>query len=164
MSNLIELLIRLAFGRPISRRRWRRLLIGRAAQRRRRRARLGPRGYVYVMQPEILPGWVKVGLTRRDVASRARELTTGLPGRLIVRSKKMVDDAAAVERAVHRALSTKRDPTGGEWFQITPEEATRCVDEHAQAHEIIAPINPLWAWALLAAIIAGLIGFGGAGY
>ena len=76
-------------------------------------------GFVYVMSnPSIARGLLKIGKSDRDPKKfRANELrTTGVPEPFVVEFLALVEDADALESAVHNFLSQYRNTSDREFF------------------------------------------------
>lgn len=85
-------------------------------------------GHVYCLVNPSIPGKVKVGMTTRDPATRARELhTTGTPRPFEVLASWPVFDVIEGERAAHGVLERYRVSGDREWFQVDPEQAVALV-------------------------------------
>lgn len=86
-------------------------------------------GHVYAMVNPSIPGKVKVGMTTRDPATRARELhTTGTPLPFEVVGAWPVSDVVAAETAAHQVLSSFRVSGDREWFRIEPAQAVALIE------------------------------------
>lgn len=94
-------------------------------------ARLPAQAYVYVLGAVDSPQ--KIGISR-DPYRRAGEFKTGSHQELVVSFKTPLlrSEAYEVERLVHHRLSERR--VRGEWFDVTPEEAAREVEEGVAAY------------------------------
>lgn len=93
-------------------------------------------GFVYII-PEGNDGPTKVGITKNlPEAGRLQELQTGNSRRLSVYAKRRVSNMRFVEKEVHRRLSRKR--LQGEWFSVSPAEATATLDD------VLAGQMPRW--------------------
>nr|WP_281416504.1 GIY-YIG nuclease family protein [Deinococcus aestuarii] len=77
---------------------------------------------MYVLLNPSMPGLVKVGLTTRDAAERARELAgaSGVPTDFIVAYEANFEDVHGAEQHMHAALSDYRVSRGREFFRIPP--------------------------------------------
>lgn len=86
-------------------------------------------GYVYVMKNWAIPGFVKIGKTRRDSKTRAREISrpTGVPGAYEVAYEIFSSDCDLLERHTHSALSEFRSE--GEFFRISVEKAIQEIEK-----------------------------------
>lgn len=69
-----------------------------------------------------MPGLVKVGLTTRDTAERARELAgaSGVPTDFIVAYEASFEDVHGAEQHMHAALAAYRVNRGREFFRVPP--------------------------------------------
>ena len=81
---------------------------------------------------------LKIGLTTREPAQRARELSgsTGVPTPFEVAHKRYVSDCYAVEQEIHKRLDRHRVGKNREFFQMTVADATRSVDSAAMGYEL----------------------------
>lgn len=77
--------------------------------------------FIYVIGPREGPQ--KIGLSK-DVNKRLQTLQTGFPSTLFVHHKEPIvaKQVRLVEKKIHTELNYKR--VRGEWFNLTPEEAT----------------------------------------
>jgi predicted transport protein len=101
-------------------------------------------GYVYILfNPGLRENYLKIGLTTRTPAERARELSsaTGVPKPFEVAYSIRVGDCLACERFVHQRLGQYR--AGKEFFEISLEDAQRVVDEAATRVGIDASPDPM---------------------
>jgi hypothetical protein len=83
-------------------------------------------GFVYVMSnPSISRGLLKIGKSDRDPKKfRANELrTTGVPEPFVVEFLALVEDADALESAVHNFLSQYRNTSDREFFSCSVPKA-----------------------------------------
>lgn len=86
-------------------------------------------GYVYILVNESLPGTVKIGYTSRAVQERINELSdTGMPSPYMKYAAEFVEDAPAVEEAIHVALFANRINMDREFFKIHPDSAVKHLD------------------------------------
>lgn len=83
-------------------------------------------GYVYVLVNDSLPGTVKIGYTSRAIKERINELSdTGIPSDYMEYFMKFVEDAPAVEEAIHVRLFGNRTNMDREFFKIHPDKAVK---------------------------------------
>jgi hypothetical protein len=82
-------------------------------------------GWVYAIASEDRP-LIKIGRTDRSVPGRLKELQTGQPDTLRILFEWHVQDSAAAEGAMHRALAHRHHR--GEWFAVTPAEVAQAWD------------------------------------
>lgn len=96
------------------------------------------RGFVYVLINESMPNLVKVGMTTRSVEQRMSELyQTGVPTPFDLYAEYLCPDCAAVEIAVHEALSGCRVSDAREFFICPAEKAAQAVmDAHREQVEV----------------------------
>jgi len=79
---------------------------------------------VYVLTNEAMPGLIKIGCTKDDLANRIRGLyTTGVPLAFELYFACEVQDAAFVERQLHEAFGDHRVSKNREFFRLAPERA-----------------------------------------
>ena len=79
-------------------------------------------GIVYVLTHPAMPGLVKIGMTSGSIEERMRQLdTTSLPFPFECFYAVLVDDPAAVERAIHDAFDDHRVNRRREFFKISPD-------------------------------------------
>jgi hypothetical protein len=87
-------------------------------------------GFVYLMTNPIMPGVVKIGLTRKDdVSERLRQLyTTGvaLPVECVYSAR--VPDCGKLETVLHRVFGEKRVNKDREFFRADPDLAKLIID------------------------------------
>lgn len=81
-------------------------------------------GYVYILINESMPGLLKIGKTRRDSRSRARELyKTGVPTPYQVAFELFCDDYERTESKIHDELSDFRVNNNREFFRYPLDKA-----------------------------------------
>jgi len=80
--------------------------------------------FIYVIGPD--EGEQKIGLSKSP-ERRLKNLQTGHPKRLRIHHKEPIDATIVhkLEKKIHTELNYKR--TKGEWFNMTPQEATEFV-------------------------------------
>lgn len=80
--------------------------------------------YIYVIGPTEGPQ--KIGLSG-DVEKRLQTLQTGYPVELFIHHKEEIEakQVRKLEKKIHTELNYKR--ARGEWFNMTPKEATEFV-------------------------------------
>jgi len=92
--------------------------------------------YVYVIASSD-SGPSKIGIANNP-QKRLRGLQTGSPTPLQIFATEPIGfAAAAVERAAHKSLSAHRSVGGGEWFNVTPQEAHAAIRDAASAAGIL---------------------------
>lgn len=93
-------------------------------------------GFVYVLTNPAIPGMVKVGMTQDSPRARAAALSshTGVPSAFRVAWYAEVQDCAAVEGAVKRALDRYRVNGRREFFSVTVPEARQAIERAAAGH------------------------------
>ncbi|WCH25942.1 GIY-YIG nuclease family protein [Aeromonas salmonicida] len=81
-------------------------------------------GYVYILINESMPNMIKVGKTRRDSRSRARELyTTGVPTPYQVAFEIFCENYDSAEESMHQELSDFRVHRNREFFRYPLDKA-----------------------------------------
>jgi hypothetical protein len=87
-------------------------------------------GFVYIMTNAAMPGFVKIGITRKDdVSDRLRQLyTTGvaLPFECLYSAR--VPDCGKLETVLHRVFGEKRVNPAREFFRADPDLAKLIID------------------------------------
>ncbi|MEW8146619.1 MAG: GIY-YIG nuclease family protein [Candidatus Thiodiazotropha endolucinida] len=90
-------------------------------------------GYVYILINESMPGLIKIGKTKRDSRSRARELfKTGVPAPFQVAFEVFCDDHEEVEKEVHDELEDFRVNSSREFFKYPIDKAIRLLQKHSK--------------------------------
>lgn len=99
-------------------------------------------GFVYLLTNASMPGFVKIGMTTRNPAVRAREISsaTGVPTAFVLEGYVPTPDAARTERAVHAVIDNRRVSQGREFFRIDVDDAMRVV-RHVAEKERLAFVN-----------------------
>lgn len=84
-------------------------------------------GYVYVLINTSIPNLLKIGMTRREVDLRVKELSsaTGVAAPFICIFKEEFDNCEQAEIDIHRSLSKYRENANREFFRIEPEVAIK---------------------------------------
>lgn len=91
-------------------------------------------GWIYVLSNEAMPGLVKIGQSAADPEFRAAELhTTGVPRPFRIEYKGLFEDFISLERAVHFALSDRREHHSREFFRTSVQIAVEKIREAAQS-------------------------------
>jgi len=84
-------------------------------------------GWVYAFETPSMPGFIKIGATRRSPAERLDEAnasdTWRPPHPYVITCAVEVADPFAGERAVHALLAARRINPRNEFFDVTAEEA-----------------------------------------
>jgi hypothetical protein len=87
-------------------------------------------GFVYVLTNAAMPGFVKIGLTRKDdLSERLRQLDTtsvALPFECFYSAR--VPDCGKLERVLHRVFGDKRSRPNREFFRADPDLARLIID------------------------------------
>lgn len=93
-------------------------------------------GYVYILINESMTGLIKIGRTKRDSRSRARELfKTGVPTPFQVAFEVFCDDYEAVEKKMHDELSDFRVNSNREFFKYPVHKAIRLLQQNGETSE-----------------------------
>lgn len=87
-------------------------------------------GIVYILTNEAMPGYVKIGLTRKnDVGERVRQLdNTSIPVPFECFYAASVPDCARLERTLHFVFGEKRARRSREFFTIDPDLAKAIIE------------------------------------
>ncbi len=91
-------------------------------------------GFIYVLSTREMPGILKVGYTDRDVATRAREISssTGVPIPYGARGAWMVPHARRVEGDLHALLAEYRLRGDREFFRMDYGQAPTIIDAYVK--------------------------------
>lgn len=77
--------------------------------------------FVYILTNEAMPGYVKIGITERDIAKRISELdSTGVPLPFRCYYAAEVSDYKKIEKALHTAFGDRRVRSSREFFTVDP--------------------------------------------
>lgn len=122
--------------------------------------------FIYCLSNPAMPGYVKIGYTKRTTSDRVFELSFGshgksatevpLPFEIIKDWKVPASNALAVEQTIHRKLHSKRVAANGgkrakEFFVFDPDEAVDQVEKilkeydwwaELHVHESTNPVQP----------------------
>ena len=79
-------------------------------------------GIVYVITNPAMPGYVKIGTTDRTIEYRLRELDKNVPVPFQCVAAWEFEDAAGVEKTLHRAFADSRERPNREFFKISPDQ------------------------------------------
>ncbi len=86
-------------------------------------------GWVYVAENNELPGWVKVGYTRKNPGTRAKTLSSaGVPGRWTIRHAAYTGEVIQAEQRLHLALKTMRIEFDRELFRSSVSVVSPILD------------------------------------
>lgn len=89
---------------------------------------------VYLISSEINGQKLyKIGITRRDVEKRLKELKTGNAAEMSLVECFSSKWGSKIEAHLHRLHSAKR--VSGEWFELTQEDVDGFIDKCGQVHE-----------------------------
>jgi hypothetical protein len=98
------------------------------------------RGYVYILTNECIPNMIKVGRTKRDTVTRAREIsTTGVPMPFEVAFEILSENYRRLEEEAHRSLAPYRVRTNREFFRCTLTDGASLLKDLNSA---IASLHP----------------------
>ncbi len=87
------------------------------------------RGVVYILTNPSMPGLVKIGRSNRSAEARANEIyQTGVPTPFEVFREFQFLDCVEGEKIVHEHLVERRVRLDREFFEATPEEADKIVE------------------------------------
>ncbi|MFD0269782.1 GIY-YIG nuclease family protein [Streptomyces sp. NPDC127106] len=91
-------------------------------------------GFIYILSTREMPGILKVGYTDRDVATRAREISssTGVPIPYGARGAWMVPHARRVESDLHALLAEYRLRGDREFFSMDYAQAATIIDAYVK--------------------------------
>ncbi|MCF4099775.1 GIY-YIG nuclease family protein [Maritalea mediterranea] len=79
---------------------------------------------VYVLTNEAMPGFIKIGTTRKPILNRMQQLfSSGVPVPFKCHYAAVVEQHLNVERRIHRVLSVQRVNDNREFFELVPEAA-----------------------------------------
>ena len=84
-------------------------------------------GWIYVLQHNKFPGYLKIGFTERSVEERVIELeaATGVMSGFKIEYAALVENPRQVENYIHKKLSTHREEKNKEFFRIETELAIK---------------------------------------
>jgi hypothetical protein len=83
-----------------------------------------------------MPGLIKIGKTKRDSRSRARELfKTGVPTPFQVAFEVFCDDHEKVEMKIHDELIDFRVNSGREFFKYPIDKAIQLLQQHSESSD-----------------------------
>jgi hypothetical protein len=89
----------------------------------------GPQGIVYILTNEAMPGYIKIGRTESDLATRVRQLdSTGVPLPFEVHYAARVRNSAFVERQLHMAFGDRRVRANREFFTVEPSRVRAALE------------------------------------
>ncbi len=74
-------------------------------------------GHVYIIDNDLFPEYVKIGMTTRSVNDRIREFNTAVPVNFSVKMDIPCPDPYSVEQDIHSVLKDYR-VKNKEWFKI----------------------------------------------
>ena len=97
-------------------------------------------GILYMLGTRDMKGLLKIGYTKRDIASRVKEINraTGIPVPFGVRHLWRVRNPKAVEREVHGLLADYRVRSDREFFNMEYNEAVRLITEYLDKTQAIS--------------------------
>lgn len=96
------------------------------------RATPGRSGFIYILSTRSEPRYLKIGMTRRTVEQRVKEINaaTGVMIPYGVRAAWRVADAERAEREIHSLLADHRVRDDREFFEIEYNHASRLVNDY----------------------------------
>ena len=105
-------------------------------------------GWLYVLSTREQPALLKIGMTRRSVEERVKEINsaTGVPIPFSARSVFSVNDARDAERRVFENLDSFRIRSDREFFQVPYEKAIRAIKECLSEFGLLKRPNGSLAW------------------
>src|SRR5699024_4532816 len=81
-------------------------------------------GFIYALTNPAMPGFVKIGRSRRLAEDRAKELfKTGLPMPFDITCRALTSHPERTERRAHDLLNEYRTHPNREFFEVEPEQA-----------------------------------------
>ena len=92
-------------------------------------------GYVYLLL-EVDEGGnekYKIGVTKRNIEKRIRELQTGNPNQISILNSYESKNYKKIEQWLHGRYSRKKTLAQNEWFNLTSEEVLGFLDECKKA-------------------------------
>ena len=89
-------------------------------------------GFIYILSTRSQPKVLKIGMTRRPVEIRVKEINsaTGVVIPYGIRATWQVDDCAKVEHDIHKLLSNYRVRSDREFFELDFYEASSIVNNY----------------------------------
>lgn len=94
------------------------------------------KGFVYIFSNASMPGLLKIGFTAKVPTERAIELnTTGVPSPFQVEYYCLVEEAAALEAAIHRELAPARHHADREFFRLSLDAVIKAIEKQAPVRE-----------------------------
>lgn len=96
-------------------------------------------GFIYILSTRTQPRLLKIGVTRRTVEVRVKEINsaTGVIVPYGVRGVWRVDDARVVERELHVLFAPYRVRADREFFELHFSEASRLINDHLGAQRML---------------------------
>jgi len=98
----------------------------------------GPSGYIYILSTRALPTYLKIGMTHRPVAIRAKEINsaTGLIIPFGIRASWRVDNAKDVEQELHHLFVEYRIRVDREFFEIDFHQASKLINDYLRRRRV----------------------------
>lgn len=98
-------------------------------------------GYVYILINPSMPNLIKIGQTKRDALTRAKELSTstGVPTPFMVVFEIFCNDCISIERTMHKKLEEFRCNTKREFFTYSVNKAIKLL------MKIVDPIDETYS-------------------
>ncbi len=93
-------------------------------------------GFIYCLTNHYMPGICKIGRTDRSPSQRCKELSdaTAVPLPFDIQFYFEVDNAMAVERAIHNAFALFRVNESREFFSCKPVDAYEWLESNFEAY------------------------------
>jgi hypothetical protein len=86
-------------------------------------------GVVYILTNPAMPGFIKIGRTQHSVSQRMQDLdNTSVPVAFCCFYAARVDNAKAVESALHAAFNSTRIRSNREFFYVKPDEVKAALE------------------------------------
>jgi hypothetical protein len=104
---------------------------------------LKPIEFVYVLKNKNMPHLVKIGMTVRDVDTRAREISgaTGVPTPWVPVFSFKCYNSYKLEQEIHEYLSGLRESSNREMFNMSIEDAIEVVKSLGEKYTVSPIIN-----------------------
>jgi len=101
-------------------------------------------GYVYLLNASNTNHY-KIGVTKKDVNKRVKQLQTGNANEIIVINQYESDNYNKLEGWMHRKFSSRR--VEGEWFELSDDDVLSFIGECEKADKTITYLineNPFY--------------------
>ena len=92
--------------------------------------------WVYVMSNASMPGALKIGYTKNDPTTRAKQLSssTGVASPFVVEHAFRCFNAEALENELHKFFDSYRISNNREFFRLSLDEVKKCVKNLGQRY------------------------------